>query len=309
MSYKGKYKLNYKFSKKDSSAFRLKMSRAVQLPPSVNLANNWGEIYDQGQLGSCASNSAAGVIRYCVSKNDQLNFSPSRLYIYYNGRTIEGYDITQDGGLTISDAFQSVNQYKVCPESDWPYDISQFAVKPPQSCYDEAMKMNSDFNHYSLNQDLVSLKTCLYDGYPISYGMTLFQSFESDAVASTGQVPMPDPSVEQEIGGHALSIVGYDDNTQMFTVANSWSSQWGANGFCYIPYSYILNQELASDFWTVRTYNINKQVNLISIVEEQINAILQNNSQLEQYVKNAVDDMIKKFISTLVNKHVEKYYK
>ena len=79
----------------------------------------------------------------------------------------------------------------------------------------------------------------------------MFQSFESDDVAHTGLVPMPGPS-DAPVGGHCVVMVGHDDVTQLFIVRNSWGKDWGKDGYFFMPYAYVLNPNLASDFWTIR---------------------------------------------------------
>ena len=56
------------------------------------------------------------------------------------------------------------------------------------------------------------------------------------------------------VGGHALCIVGYDDNIAggVFKIANSWGKEWGDSGYFYMPYDFILNGDCASDFWTIK---------------------------------------------------------
>lgn len=44
-------------------------------------------------------------------------------------------------------------------------------------------------------------------------------------------------------GGHAMSIVGYDNSRQCFIIRNSWGSNWGEQGHFYLDYQYILNQD------------------------------------------------------------------
>jgi C1A family cysteine protease len=59
---------------------------------------------------------------------------------------------------------------------------------------------------------------------------------------------------EENLGGHAMLIVGYDDTTGTFIVCNSWGVSWADKGFCYIPYAYILNKRQASDFWCIQYF-------------------------------------------------------
>jgi C1A family cysteine protease len=94
------------------------------------------------------------------------------------------------------------------------------------------------------------MKGCLAAGYPFVFGFTVYESFESDAVAKTGVVEMPAPS-EKVLGGHAVVAVGYDDSTQRFIVRNSWGPGWGMGGYFTIPYAYLTDSNLADDFWTV----------------------------------------------------------
>jgi C1A family cysteine protease len=102
----------------------------------------------------------------------------------------------------------------------------------------------------AINQDLVSLKSCLAAGYPFVFGFSVYDSFESAAVAATGIVPLPDVSTEELLGGHAVMACGYNDAKQVFIVRNSWG-EWGNNGYFTLPYSYMTSGDLASDFWQV----------------------------------------------------------
>jgi C1A family cysteine protease len=101
-------------------------------------------------------------------------------------------------------------------------------------------------------QNLVQMQGCLASGYPFVFGFTVYDSFESDAVAQTGNVPMPIPA-ENVLGGHAVLAVGYDNTKRVFIVRNSWGPDWGAKGYCYMPYEYLLTPSYSSDFWTIRS--------------------------------------------------------
>jgi C1A family cysteine protease len=90
------------------------------------------------------------------------------------------------------------------------------------------------------------------DKLPVVFGFSVYESFESDEVAKTGTVLMPDKS-EQLLGGHAVVLCGYDDETKRFLVRNSWGEEWGQAGYFTLPYEYVTDPNLASDFWVVQT--------------------------------------------------------
>jgi C1A family cysteine protease len=89
------------------------------LPPSVDLRPQCPPVLDQGQLGSCVSNAVAGGLQFLQMKENIPSFVPSRLYIYYNGRMLEG-TINSDSGLSVRDGIKSVNRFGFPPETDWP---------------------------------------------------------------------------------------------------------------------------------------------------------------------------------------------
>jgi len=219
------------------------------LPPSVDLRSEFPPVYNQGQLGSCTANSIAGAIEFDQRKQGVKEFTPSRLFIYYNERVMER-TVSQDAGAQLRDGVKSVATLGAPPETDWPYDISKFAQKPPKQAYTDA---RSDLvtTYARVTQDLTQMRGCLAEGYPFVFGFTVYESFESQAVAKTGEVPMPTTG-EAVVGGHAVVAAGYKDDQRVFIVRNSWSSGWGLNGYFLIPYEYLISPHLATDFWTIR---------------------------------------------------------
>ena len=220
-----------------------------QLPPRADLRAECPPVYDQGQLGSCTANAIAGAVEFDRLKQKLPDFAPSRLFIYYNERVIEG-TVHSDSGAQIRDGIKSVAKQGVCPESEWPYDISKFTEKPPASAYKDGL-LDRAVSYQRLPQNLDQMKGCLASGYPLVFRFTVYDSFESDEVAHTGQAPMPAPG-EQQIGGHAVMAVGYDDSERRFTVRNSWGPGWGMGGYFTLPYTYLAQPSLTSDFWTIR---------------------------------------------------------
>ena len=95
----------------------------------------------------------------------------------------------------------------------------------------------------------------LMEGFPISCGISVFESFMSEEVAKTGIVPMPDVHNENMVGGHAIAVVGYIKEEDMFLMRNSWGTSWGLNGYFKIPAAYLCSPEYASDFWVISLIN------------------------------------------------------
>lgn len=220
------------------------------MPPSVDFRPQCPPVYDQGQLGSCTANAIAAALEFDqIKQNLPQTFVPSRLFIYYNERTIEG-SVDSDSGAMLRDGIKSVATQGACPEDLWPYDIDQFRNQPPDACYQVAAQHEAVL-YQSIAQDLTQMKGCLAAGNPFVFGFTVYQSFESNQVAQTGHAPLPDPS-EQLLGGHAVLAVGYDDANTRFLARNSWGTAWGMAGYFTIPYSYLLQSSLSADFWAIQ---------------------------------------------------------
>jgi C1A family cysteine protease len=204
-------------------------------------------IYDQGELGSCVGNATAAAMQYLLRKQHLPNFTPSRLAIYYGARKIEG-TIGSDAGCMVRDAITVVAQEGVAPEQFWPYIPQRFRDAPDQK-YDSAAIQHQALEYARVRQTRMAIQQALAAGHPIITGISVFDSFESDAVATTGTVPLPAPT-EQLQGGHAILLVGY--SADRVEVRNSWGKDWGDKGYFTLPWDYVLSPDLAEDFWVIR---------------------------------------------------------
>ena len=222
----------------------------VIIRAAVDLRPLCPPVYDQGQLGSCTANAIAGAVQFDRLKQKFVpDFIPSRLFIYYNERVIE-HSVASDSGAQIRDGIKSIAAQGDCPETEWPYDIAKFKIRPDPHCYNLALKYRAVL-YQRVAQSLSQLKTCLASGYPFMFGFTVYESFEGADVAASGHAAMPKPG-ESVVGGHAVCCVGYDDANQWFIVRNSWGASWGMDGYFTLPYAYLTDDNLANDFWTVK---------------------------------------------------------
>jgi C1A family cysteine protease len=219
----------------------------AKLPKSVDLRPLCSDVEDQGNLGSCTANALVGALEF-MEKKDKVPFVDfSRLFIYYNERVIE-HSVKSDSGAMIRDGIKTLAKQGVCSEKKWPYIISKFTVKPSAACYKEALKYQIISYHRIMTLD--EMRACLAEKFPFVFGFTVYESFESQEVAQTGIVNMPN-SGERQVGGHAVLAVGYDDSKKRFIVRNSWGEEWGMKGYFTIPYDYVADRNLSDDFWTI----------------------------------------------------------
>ena len=235
---------NLKVQKEDKNKLSFNTFTATNLPGTVDLRSSMPAIIDQEDIGSCTSCALAALL----GKAKRSNHPYSRLYIYYNIRKEEN-TVSSDTGATMLDGIKSIQNYGACPEIIWPYERSNFVSKPTSQCYIKGSE-NKALKVRNINENLNDLKTALYKGYPIAFGIQVYQSFESHSVAVTGHVRLPKYG-ETYLGGHAVTMVGYSDTKQCFIVRNSWGTSWGDKGHFYLPYNYVLAPDLSSDYWII----------------------------------------------------------
>lgn len=218
---------------------------SLALPASVDLSVHTLPALDQGRLGTCACNSLAIIFKALLIKERVKPWIASRLFLYYNTRVnVEDIPAQDDSGVSLAGLAKAAAKYHACSESYWKYNESRYADTPSAIAYARAAKHNVQYEQ--VPQTLQAFKSCLAEGYPIQIGITVFESFESEAANTTGVISDPHVNSERCLGGHSIAVVGYSDDKQAFLCQNSWGSSWGLNGTCWISYTYMMDPDIGS---------------------------------------------------------------
>lgn len=226
----------------------------LKVAPEVDPRSEMPPVYDQGSLGSCTANAVARAIQYDnILDGDDRAGRPSRLGIYWLERFLEGglSNTKEDTGAFGRDGFKAARQWGYVPETDLPYEIPRFADDPRNVLTGpDTRKLRKDYR--AVRRTVGDFKRVLSNRQTVAFGFSVYESFESYDVSSSGVVPHPDPG-ESLLGGHEVLMVGYLRSEPGYALcANSWGVPWGMGGYFLMPWSIILDGNLSGDFRTIR---------------------------------------------------------
>ncbi len=216
----------------------------LEVKNQVDLREWDGYIENQGQLGSCVGASLVAAYELMLKKNYPDKFVDlSKLYAYYHARLFEDAESKDDGVENIRSGLRGLHKFGICTEALWPYNEDMVSVQPNLDCYIEAWQRKIAI--YQALNSVGDILEILSLGFPVITALTLFDNFkELDKKNAIVTAPKDSSSY---YGGHAMCLVGHSLSSKWFIAKNSWGTDWGDNGYCYIPFDYM--SQFSFDRW------------------------------------------------------------
>lgn len=205
---------------------------------AVDLRKYTTPVADQGQTGRCSAfawthaTEMSRNILYPDSSQASPRLSPNFTMLEFQRMQGDARDFEyayQGGDGTISgpDPGEVLVEHGTCRQELWPDDRSSPLTREEQ--------LEADADRYRLEAvplpiAMDDVKKVLSAGCPVHVSMNTGSAFSDvgrDGVFNAAE------AASGRHGRHAMLIVGYAGN--FFTLKNSWGTDWGDQGFCYIP--------------------------------------------------------------------------
>jgi len=209
------------------------------LPSSIDWRNKdgvnyLGKVMNQGNCGSCVAFASVATLEGQVSVSTGMpslapTFSPQFLFACGGGSC--------DRGWQPSSAASFLKSTGVVDEACMPYTSGSTKedASCSQRCSDSSSRAFKIAGSHSTGSifgggSIEAVKAALQKG-PLVTTLTVYEDFLT--YSSGVYLHTKGPA----LGGHAVSLVGYDDSKKAWLVRNSWGEEFGENGYIWIAYA------------------------------------------------------------------------
>ena len=225
----------------------------LALDPMTNIP-----VLDQGQTNACTGFALASVVYHlqATAKRKQMDFCVSPFMLYSMARRYDEFpgDADADTGSSLRGAMKGWYKHGVCSDrlwtsekmptgqvtksaDDWWLD----AVQRPLGAYYRVDTRSVTDMHVALNEiGILYASGVCHSGWD--------EGFSNTSHNKGGYWMIPNQKAGPSDGGHAFSIVGY--NQDGFIIHNSWGTGWGTKGRAVLPYEDWLDN--AMDCWVAQ---------------------------------------------------------
>ena len=245
-----------------------KVTTPVKLPPSVDYEKDMSPVRNQGTRGSCVAFASVAVKEYQERKQrkskPRYDFSEEWVYrlVMHPG-----------GGAYPRDAFKILLDNGVCRDAYMPYeDNASDAEKLPFTPSAKALRNAKYYkaSSYARLTSLEEMKQSLVINGPFLLGITWYEEWFSPDETIKGY-PIIRPPKGAEVGGHAICVVGYDEEIQAFKIRNSWGPEWGKGGYAWLSYDIVRKDGM--DAWaTLDVTNSHVKLETVTKLKEKVDA-------------------------------------
>lgn len=195
----------------------------------------------QGNEGTCVGfATAVGVKEFQEKKEHGKEVYLSPRFVYQKCKERDG--IPNQEGTYIRIALEVLKEFGVCEEVYWPYEAQRSGSPKPNAEENASSykikayaRLFSQIDHLDTRLDVIK-RSIVVNG-PLVAGIPIFKNWTTQDVWDTGIIPQIGNSDIVDL--HAICIVGYDDEKKLFKFKNSWYTDWGDNGYGYLPYEYM----------------------------------------------------------------------
>jgi len=203
-------------------------------PDSIDLSANFPLPGDQGKQNSCVGWAVAYALKSFqekVENNWELNdsshlFSPAFIYNQINNGENRPTSYNKALDLAVNTGVATLDLM--------PYNSADYQSQPSPAAMAEAADFKA--KSWAKINDSSQIISALVNRQPVLCGIRIYPSFNKlkgpNSVYNTKDGPL--------LGGHAVTIVGYDDNQfgGAYKIINSYGQNFGDNGYFWLPYDF-----------------------------------------------------------------------